>query len=212
MLVDFYDIYDPARTKKDPRPKRKLIIATPAFILSLLSGLVIITGIWLLGLKEHSTLYHNALLSTGTLSFGFFLFLSIGLYQGIKLKDELGDITHKISFGKYRDFSFNLLELPDVAGEGLIGIIVCIIAVVVLSALLTFLLWLLGNVLVVFFLLLTAGLYRVFFRGLRYVFRHGVQCRGRLQRSIIYGLGYTGLYSCWIYGLIFVLHYVSLNT
>lgn len=196
--------------KKRPQPGRKLIIASPVFVLTILSGFVIITGVWLLGLGKGSTLYHNALLSTSTFAVGFFIFLCTGLYQGFKLKDDLGNITDKMRVGKLPDINLSELELPDFGGEGILGFIAGLIVVFILSILISFVLWLLGITVWAMFLLLIAGLYRIFFRGLRYIFWQGTPCKGRLQSSIIYGLGYTSLCTCWIYGIIFVLHYLTI--
>ena len=196
--------------KKDTQPKRKLVIASPVFVLALLAGLVIITGVWLLGMAKDHTLYHNALLSTSTLAAGFFIFLCTGLFQGFKLKDDLGNITDKIRIWKLPDINLSGIEMPALEGEGILGFIASLVVVFILSILISFLLWLLGITIWAMFLLLVAGLYRIFFRGLRYIFRQGAPCKGQLQRSIIYGLGYTAFCTCWIYGIIFVLHYLTI--
>lgn len=177
------------------------MIARPVFTLSLLIVLVIITGVWLLGLKQHSTVFHNALLSMATLSFAFFLFLSAGLYQGFKLKDDLGKVTDRINFKNLPDWPG--MDLPVFDGDGIFGLL----AGIILGILALVLLYFLGILVWILSLLLFALLYRMFFRGLRYVFRHGNRCKGQLKFSVIYGMGYTALYSCWIYGIIFALHY-----
>ncbi|MEI6410218.1 MAG: hypothetical protein WCR52_12600 [Bacteroidota bacterium] len=56
-----------------------------AFSLTLTVALLTIIGIWLFGLGKHRSLYNNSILSTTILALGFFLFLTIGLYKGIKL-------------------------------------------------------------------------------------------------------------------------------
>lgn len=202
MLLNVTMPMPPTEQKQIHKPRRKLVIARPVFILTLVTMLVIITGVWLSGLKQHHPVFHNALFSTGAISIVFFTLLSAGLYQGVKLRDDLGKITDRINFKKLPDWPG--IDLPIFDGDGIFGLL----AAIILGILALVLLYFLGILVWMLTLLLCALLYRIFFRGLRYVFRHGSRCKGQLNYSVLYGIGYTVLYSCWIYGIIFALHYL----
>lgn len=177
-----------------------LLRARPAFGISLLVIPVIVLGVWLLGAEWHRTLYANALLSLSVLAFLFFIFISGGLFYGVKLKDDLGRITDRARWRKMPGSKLfaRLGEALGTAAEDILWIAFW----VALGAVL----WLLGNVFWIAILVFTAMLYRVFFRALRLVFKKGPVCKGNLLKSVTFGLAYTMLYSCWIYAIIFVTH------
>ncbi|MET0394897.1 MAG: hypothetical protein ABW019_17265 [Chitinophagaceae bacterium] len=180
------------------------------FIVSIAVAVLTVVAVWLLGLGRHSTLFENSLLSTTILSAAFFLFLSIGLYKGVKLKDNLGRITDRIKLDKLSDLSGKIElpgEIPD-AGEGLGGIILGILGWILVAILLLIFIWVFGAVMWVAILSFAAMLYWIFFRALRLVFRHSYQCRHNLSASMTYALAYTLLYNCWIYGIILAAHYL----
>ncbi|HAD10824.1 MAG TPA: hypothetical protein DCF33_00145, partial [Saprospirales bacterium] len=56
-----------------------------------------ISGVWLLGLGQHNSLYHNALTSTTILSAAFFLFLTSGLYRGVRLKNSMETLRDRLN-------------------------------------------------------------------------------------------------------------------
>ncbi|NJM80437.1 MAG: hypothetical protein HC854_13990 [Flavobacterium sp.] len=72
---------------------RKFIDSKYVFIITLLVIPVTILSVWFYGIGKHKTVIENSLLSTSILSIAFFLFITIGLYKGIKLKDTIGKIT-----------------------------------------------------------------------------------------------------------------------
>jgi hypothetical protein len=190
------------------KTSRRMVATTPVFFGTLIGIFLIIAGTWILGLEQHSTVFHNAIMATLTLSGLFFFFLTTGLYKGVKLQDDLGKITDKIKFKRFPDWPEFACEFPVLEGEGILGFILGIIAAIALAALLAVLLWFLSFTLWALLLCLVAVIYWIFFRALRFVFRHAAICSGSLWASIKYGLGYTALYSCSIYGIIFALHYL----
>jgi len=54
-------------------------------------------------------------------------------------------------------------------------------------------------------------LYWVFFRALRLVFKNSVKCKGDFSKSVLLGLGYTLLYTSWMYGIVFVATIIKYN-
>jgi hypothetical protein len=189
---------------------KKLITTRSVFTVTLIVTVLTVLCIWLFGLGEHRTIYANSILSTSILSFAFFLFLTIGLYKGIKLKDDLGKITDRIEIGRMPELSgdFELTgEVPDI-GEGIAGVILGILAWILFSILLLMFIWLFSAVVWTMILVFAAMLYWIFFRALRLVFKNSNKCKDKLTRSIAYGLGYTVLYNFWIYGIILATHYL----
>lgn len=193
--------------------ERQYLTTKKIFIISIIVAALTIIGIWIFGLGQHRTLYENSVLSTTILSVAFFLFLAINLYRGVKLKDDLGRITDRITDkNKMPDLSgLNLSgdSIPDVGGDGIAGVIVGIIAWLLISILLVFLLWFFGAVLWVIVLIFAAMLYWIFFRALRLVFKNSNKCKNKISKSVSYALFYTVLYNFWIYGIIVLSGYLT---
>ena len=188
--------------------ERQYLTSKKVFIVTLIVILLTITAIWLFELGQHRTLFQNSLLSTTILSVAFFLFLTISLYKGVKLKDNLGKITDKINTKNIPDLSWlDLSGIGDISigeGEIVIGILVWILV----SIIFVFLIWFFGSILLILVLVFSAMLYWVFFRALRLVFKNSNRCKNNITKSICYGLIYTVLYVSWIYGIILTSHYL----
>ena len=194
----------------DIRPTNKKLITTKSvFTVTIIVTVLTTLSIWLLGLGQHRTIFENSLLSTSILSIAFFLFLSIGLFKGIKLKDDIGKLTDKLK-------PYKIPNLADAAtggdfihvGEGIEGMIFSIILWVVVTILIALFFWLFGAVVWTGIIVFITMLYWIFFRALRLVFKNSNKCKGNLTTSIAYGLGYTTLYNFWIYGVILATHYL----
>lgn len=190
-------------------PGRKLLTAKTVFFVSIIVAALTILGIWLFGLGQHRTLYENSILSTSILSAAFCLFITIGLFNGVKLKDDLGQITDKISIGKMPDLSGGL-EFPSDApsiGDDVASALVGVLFWILFSILLVVFIWLFSGLLWATVLAFAAMLYWIFFRALRLVFKNANKCKNSLTKSFAYGVFYTILYNFWIYGVIFLMHY-----
>jgi hypothetical protein len=189
--------------------KRILVTSKSILLLAIPVSLLTIFSIWFWGLGEHRTLFENSILSTSILSIAFFLFLTIGLYNGIKLKDDLGKITDRINIE-------NTSHLPNVDGSpddldvsgGILEMITGFIAWLLFSIFLLIFIWLLNAIVWTMVLAFAAMLYWIFFRALRLVFKNSNKCKGKVMSSMLYGLGYTILYNFWIYGIILATHYL----
>lgn len=168
-------------------------------------------SIWLFGLGQHRTIFENSLLSTTILSIAFFLFLTMGLYNGIKLKDDIGRITDQINSKVQPKITgrFNIApDFPDI-GEGIVGILMGIVLWILFSIALLLIMWLFSALLWTMVLVFAAMLYWIFFRAVRLVFKNSNKCKGNLPASAAYGVGYTILYNFWIYGIILAAHYLG---
>lgn len=166
-----------------------------------------ILSVWLLGLGKHRTIIENSILSTTLLSSAFFLFILIGLYRGVKLKDNLGKITDQFDLKKiesFKDFTPTDSDIPDF-DDDIGGIIIGIILWIIVSILFGLLFWAFGAILWMTILIFMAMLYWIFFRALRLVFKKSSDCCGQLDRSLLFAFFYTILYNFWIFGIIFII-------
>lgn len=192
--------------------KRTYIASKKIFTISLLSVLVTIFSVWFYGIGKHKTVIENSLLSTSILSVAFFLFITISLYNGTKLKDNLGKLTDqfdakKLNFLKELNadsgFEHSFTEIGDGIGKIILNILFWIVATIIIS----YLFFAVGAILWMSILVFLGMLYWIFFRSLRLIFKKSSQCSGNIEKSIFYGLTYTVLYNFWIYGIILLSKY-----
>ncbi|MGO4709508.1 hypothetical protein AB4Y90_10410 [Chryseobacterium sp. 2TAF14] len=172
----------------------------------------VIVSVWLSGTNSHRTLFQNSVVSLSILAGVFFIFISSGLYFGWKLKDNVGHILHRERIRKYSDN----VSLPDVsgfdppdAGDGIGGAILSVILWFIITIVFAFLLYFLGFFFWAAILFFAAMLYWIFFRALRLVFKNSRKCKGDLLKSFAFGFFYSFLYISWIYGIIFLVNYLS---
>ena len=187
--------------------KRILIDSKKIFTISLIIIAITVLCVWFYGIGKHKTIIENSLISTSILSIAFFLFITISLYNGTKLKDSLGQLTDtfdskKLNFLKEMngDSGFGH-SLPEI-GEGIGGIIASIIFWILATIIISYLFFALGAIIWMSILIFLAMLYWVFFRALRLIFKKSAECSGNIERSVFYGITYTLLYNFWIYGII----------
>ncbi|WP_300686787.1 hypothetical protein [Chryseobacterium sp.] len=192
---------------------RKYFLETKYLFYSTLAIIaVVILSVWLAGKGSHRSLFQNSVLSTSVLAGVFFLFITLGLYYGLKLKDNVGSILNKEKIKKFSDknlpnggFDF---DPPDI-GEGIGAVILSIILWIIFSVVLVFLLSFLGLFFWSAVLFLAAMLYWIFFRALRLVFKNSGKCKGNVLKSLGLGFFYSLLYVSWIYGIIFIFNYIN---
>ncbi|UZT98496.1 hypothetical protein ODZ84_02690 [Chryseobacterium fluminis] len=174
--------------------------------------ILVILSVWFSGMDSHRSLFQNSIVSTSILAITFFLFISLGLFYGIKLKDNIGVILNYERIKKVSDkgltidgFNFE----PPIHGDGFGGIIFSIILWFIFSVLIMFLTFILGVFFWVVILVFTAMLYWIFFRALRFVFKNSKHCKGNFFKSFGFGFLYSFLYVSWIYGMIFLINYLN---
>ncbi|WP_347219225.1 hypothetical protein [Chryseobacterium sp.] len=173
---------------------------------------VVIISVWLSGNGDHRSLFQNSIVSTSILAGAFFLFITLGLYYGLKLKDNVGSILNSERIKKYTDktpsidgFDFD----PPVVGDGIGGAILSIIVWILFSIVLIFLSYFLGLFFWSALLVLAAMLYWIFFRAIRLVFKNSGKCKGNMIKSLGFGAFYSFLYVSWIYAIIFLINYIN---
>nr|WP_315032168.1 hypothetical protein [uncultured Chryseobacterium sp.] len=195
---------------KTPRKyflETKLLFCSTLVIITL-----VILCVWFSGMASHRSLFQNSVLSTSIVAGSFFLFISLGLYYGLKLKDNVGTILSHEKLKRYTNnkptvegFDFDAPEM----GDGLGGAILSLIAWIVFSVLLVFLFPLIGLFFWSSVLFLIAMLYWIFFRALRLVFKNSGKCKGNIIKSLAFGFFYSLIYVFWIYGIIFFINYIN---
>jgi hypothetical protein len=120
----------------------KLITTKSVFFISVIVVIITIAGVWFWGKGHQKNLYQDSVISTSILSTVFFLFISIGLYNGVKLKDNLGKIVDK----------FDAKDIPDISNamsgsgftdgaDGIIELIISFVLWLVVAIILSLLLW-----------------------------------------------------------------------
>ncbi len=195
------------------KPPRKFFIETKYLFYSTLAVIpVVIISVWLSGNGDHRSLFQNSIVSTSILAGAFFLFITLGLYYGLKLKDNVGSILNSERIKKYTDktpsidgFDFD----PPVVGDGIGGAILSIIVWILFSIVLIFLSYFLGLFFWSALLVLAAMLYWIFFRAIRLVFKNSGKCKGNMIKSLGFGAFYSFLYVSWIYAIIFLINYIN---
>jgi hypothetical protein len=133
--------------------------------------------------------------------------ITIGLYYGVKLKDNIGKLTEHIDLKKFPDM--NGASLPDIgslSGDGIAGVLLAILSAIVLI-LFAYIFVLTSWYLLVFF---AAMLYWVYFRALRLVFKNSSQCKNDIKSSLKLGFIYSSLYTSWMFAIILSIHFLKL--
>jgi hypothetical protein len=191
--------------------KRTLINTKNLFLISIIVVTLTIISVWFYGIGNHKTVIENSLISTSILSISFFLFISISLYNGVKLKDNIGNLTDKfdskrLNFLKEMNSDGFGHSMPEV-GEGLIGIILSVIVWILATIIISYLFFALGTIIWFSVLVFLGMLYWIFFRALRLIFKRSTECNRNVEKSIFYGITYTLFYNFWIYGIILLTVY-----
>lgn len=198
--------------KSDKRSNfnKRLITSKPIFVLAILLFVLITVAVWLSGVSIHRSLFKNAIITTSILSGISFIFFSFALFQGFKLKDNLGTITSKTNwdiFSGMPDIGFG--KGFHLSGDSFFEVIGAIIIGILSILFLLLILWLFGSLVWVFIVFIIAALYWIFFRAIRFVLRHGRHCKGNFFRSVGYGFAYTVLYSFTFYLLLLIPYFMG---
>jgi hypothetical protein len=193
------------------KPKTYRLVKTKdVFTISVIVTTLTILCVYFWGLGRHNAFFENSLISTTILSIAFFLFITIGLFNGIKLKDNLGQIIDRFKTVDTSSISSNLTSSePIEIGDGIGGFILSILLWILMAIVFSIALWIFSNVLIIVVLTFIAMLYWIFFRALRLVFKNSNKSKGDLIESIKWGLTYTTLYNFWIYGIFMLTIYLK---
>lgn len=195
-----------------------LIEGKSVFRISLIVIPLVILGVFFWGLGQHNTFFENSIISTTILSIAFFFFITIGLYNGVKLKDnskkmpETNDSrsVEAVDFGTQFTPTANSFDLDLDLDEGIAGVLIGILLWILYAIFIAVVLWLFSAVIPLVIGAFSAMLYWIFFRALRLVFKNSNKSKGDIMESVRYGLTYTFLYNFWIYGIFILTEYLKL--
>lgn len=186
------------------KAKETYLKGKSVFIISLIVIGITILTVYLSGINYNRTITSNLYLSLGIIGICLFVFMSYGLYKGVGLVDN---------FPKYKDFKSGDIisssgELPDMPsvdiGEGFGGILLSIILWIAMSIFFLIVLTLLEAIFWFSLFVILTMLYWVFFRALKFVFSKSTETKGNIGQSMIYSLGYTILFTGWIFGITYL--------
>jgi hypothetical protein len=165
----------------------------------------------LYGLGDKS-LFLETELTLAVIAGSLFLFLTVGLFRGVRIRREqltTGGKGWSLD-GDFVDLSG--LDLPDIGldldfDEGILGVIVAMLVSIVAVIFLAGLAWVLINVVWGLAIVLAVAVFWVFNRALRQVFAHSRRCRGNLAASLTFAALYTTLYTGWLFVLVWAIHH-----
>ena len=186
------------------KAKQTYLKGKSVFTVSLIVIGITILTVYLTGINYNRSLTSNLYISLSIIATSLFLFMTYGLYRGIRLKDN---------FPKFKNFetgdiisqSGTMPDLPNIdVGDGIGGLILSIILWIGMTILFAILLILLEAVFWVSIFIILAMMYWVFFRALKLVFTKSPDTKGDIGISAVYSLVYTSLYTGWIFGIVYL--------
>ena len=186
------------------KAKQTYLKGKSVFTVSLLVIGITILTVYLSGENYNRTVTSNLYLSLSIIGTALFLFMTYGLYKGLRLTDN---------FPKFREFKTGDIisnsgvspDLPSiVVGDGIGGLLMSILLWIGMTFLIFVLLILLEAFFWVSIFIILAMLYWVFFRALKFVFSKSPDTKGDIGISAIYSLAYSGLYLGWIFGIVYL--------
>ena len=174
-------------------------------------AVIVVTAVsvFLLG---KASLFHETELTLAIIATSLFVFLSIGLFRGVRVKawdlpgadvktPDFADIADGLNINGGAD-GFDVASGLD--GDGCLSAIVGFFLAVVVGIFLLFFLWMIVTLGILAWVFLLASLSWVFYLALRQVFAKSETCRGNWAKSVGYALLYTGLYTGWLFALVWV--------
>lgn len=180
----------------------KVINAKTATLLSLAAMVLTLVLVFAIG---HRSILVELEITTGVLAVVLFTFLSFGLYRGVRLQNDPLFKEGWKPFGKWDILDFASagdLFPVEFSGEGLIGIVLTVLAWIAITIVVLILIFLVGNMLWGIIVFMAVMLNWLFYRAYRNVFLKGRACSNRAGLSLAYGGLYTVLYTAWAFILL----------
>ncbi|WP_103072309.1 hypothetical protein [Aquimarina sediminis] len=182
------------------------------FIVSILVIIVTILTVYWSGIHYNRSLTANLYRSLGVIATALFLFMTYGLYTGIRL---INDFPKFKSFktGDYLPSSGttpDISDMPDIdVGEGIGALILSVLFWIGMTILFVILLIFLEAIFWFSIFIILAMLYWIFFRALKLVFSKSRDTKGDIWFSSVYALSYTALYIGWIFGIVYLVQVIK---
>ncbi|UII26142.1 hypothetical protein LVD15_23020 [Fulvivirga maritima] len=170
-------------------------------------GLTILT-VYSSGINYNRSLSANLYISLSVISAVIFTFLSIALYKGTQLVND---------YPKFKNFQpgmwFSDSNIPEVGDididEGIGGCLFSILSWIVMSIVMVVLLIVFEAIFWISLFLIFASLYWIFIRALKLAVKKSVATKGDLSASVLNSLGYTLLYTGWLFAIALIVDLVK---
>ncbi len=172
------------------------------FIIAMITIGVTALTVYLTGINYHRSVSSNLYISLGIIAAILFLFLTYGLFHGIRL------VNNYPKFEWFeRGMIFESPKMPEfgwASDDGLVGILLSVLLWIGMSLLAIVVLVLFEALIWLSLFVFFAMLYWVFLRALKLVLTKSAKTRGNLGLSAFTSLGYTLLYTGWLFVIAFV--------
>jgi len=184
------------------KAKQTYLSGKSVFVVSFIVIGITVFTVYLTGKSFNHTIVSNFYISLGIISSSLFVFIFYGLFKGVGLIDNY---PKNIKTEPIISKSYIIPEVPDInIGEGIVGMILSILLWIVMSILFVVLLFFLEAIVLFSLFAMLGMLYWVFFRALKFIFKKSKETRNNLVKSFIYAVGYTILYTGWIFGMVYL--------
>ncbi|SHJ28680.1 hypothetical protein [Aquimarina spongiae] len=184
--------------------KKTYLSGKSVFFISLIVVIIAALTVYLTGINYNRSITSNLYISLSIIATALFSFMTYGLFTGIGLKDDLPNFKI-LETGNLIGKSGTIPDLPDIDGDDDIGaIVLSIVLWIVLTILFIILLLLLEAVFWISISIIVGMMYWIFFRALKLVFSKSLDTKGEIGISAFYALGYTTLYTGWIFGIVYL--------
>jgi hypothetical protein len=152
------------------------------------------------GYDHGRSLIDNFYMALGIIAIVLCSFMTYGLYNGISIIDDKPKFKKsKWQFSKALEFFSDFMFDLDI-GE-FWGLIIRFFLWVLAAILLVVMLVVVEALLWIAILFILPGLYWLFFNAYQMVFRRSVKTKGDWFKSILYSIGFTILYTGWLYAI-----------
>ncbi len=187
------------------KPSKTYLSGKSVFIVSLIVIAVTSLTVYITGEHYHRTITENFYLSLSIIAFALFLFMTVGLYRGIGLKDDYMKGEASDEFPDFQIMGGGNFDIPSIdTDDGISGLLLSILFWIVVSIALIALVFLLELLFWFSVFILFAMLYWVFFRALKLVFSKAAETKGDMAISAGYAFMYTGLYTGWLFTIVYL--------
>ncbi|MEO1049247.1 MAG: hypothetical protein AAFX87_01385 [Bacteroidota bacterium] len=201
------------------KPNKRLqpISAKWVLIITIITILCTVLIVYATGYQNSRSILDNTLISATFLSIFFFTFLFWALFRGVKIKHDVDGATEELNWSgtssggswlgdmKFPDF-------PDLGGGDDLDLGGCLVSLalwLLISIAFIILIFLFEAVIWVAIMWMFGMLYWIFFRALKLVLAHAVNCKGNLPLSMAIALRYTVLYTFWIFAIILIVEWIK---
>lgn len=186
------------------KPAKTYLKGRSIFIISIIVILLTIITVYLNGENHSRSITSNFYISLIIIGTVLFLFITYGLYKGVKLINDFPKFKN-YEVGNYISSSGDMPELPFFeGGDGIGGFIISVLVWIGMTILIFLLLILIEIAFWFSVFVIIMVLYWLFFRALKLVFSKAPTTQGDIGMSALYALGYTILYLGWIFLIVFL--------